>query len=448
MKLISTRHPSTPATKQTLERLSFQEALFRTLAADGGLYQPEDMPDLRELIASFNKNTRFIDMAATLTAALIPDEISSTDALLLAKRAFPFSPVLTRKNEDLSVLELFHGPSYAFKDFGASYLATCMEYFLAGESRRSIIITATSGDTGSAVAQAFYQRRNIDVIILYPSGKVSPGQEKQLTTLGKNIHALEVRGNFDDCQRMAKEAFTSPELSTLPLTSANSINIGRLLPQSFYYIYAFAQIKEYLKEGKNVYFVVPSGNFGNLTAGLYAWQWGLPVAGFIAATNKNDVVPRYLASGIITPRPSLPSYANAMDVGNPSNFERLLALFHHDRKAMSRMIRAAVASDDDILTTMKTSYQTDGSFICPHTATAMFGARQFKQTNSHFITLAPAHPAKFREVVVKACGTAPPVPAGLATSLAKNKQSHLTGNTLADLVSFCKNLECLYQHKK
>ncbi|MGI9256512.1 MAG: threonine synthase [Salinispira sp.] len=445
------------------EAVTFREALFKGIAADGGLYRPREMPDLHSTIRGFTRNTSFARVAAELTRALFPSEIGA-DAFDLAKQSFPFAPRLVPWSDKISILELFHGSSHAFKDFGASFLAACMEYFLAGKSGSAgglpagksgaagglpagksgaaIILTATSGDTGSAVAQAFHQREHIDVVILYPSGRVSPSQEKHMTTIGGNIHALEVEGNFDDCQRMVKEAFAAPALKHLPLTSANSINVGRLIPQSFYYVYAFAQIQKELN-GTPLYFAVPSGNFGNLTAGIYAWKWGLPVRGFIAATNKNDVVPQYLETGLFSPRRSLRTYANAMDVGNPSNFERLLDVFHYKQADIQKMIRAYAVNDDEILRVMKEAWETRGMFVCPHTATGIKSAERFSfnTKDCHIITLATAHPAKFNEVVLKACGKTAPVPEGIAESLKKKKQSVRIAHTLNALSDFLQNFE-------
>ena len=259
----------------------------------------------------------FQEVAAYASRILLQEDFPEEEIDEIARDAFPFSPKLVALSTNLYVLELFHGPSCAFKDFGASFLAHVMEKRLAQEDRRSIILTATSGDTGSAVAEAFYGRENVDVVILYPSGRVSPLQEMQLTGRGGNVHALEVAGSFDDCQRLVKEAFRDSDLrASLPVTSANSINVGRLLPQAFYYIYGFTQIKD-RRPGK-LFYTVPSGNFGNLTAGVFAWSWGLPVTGFIAATNVNDTVPRYLLTGSYEPRPSIRTLSNAMDVGDPA----------------------------------------------------------------------------------------------------------------------------------
>ncbi|MFO8063802.1 MAG: threonine synthase [Spirochaetota bacterium] len=414
------------STRDTKRIVSFREAVFRGLAPDGGLFQPAADLDLREAFLSMGPDTRFLDVARVVTGALFPQEFSRDQVERIIARAFPFSPQLSRINEDIYLLELFHGPSCAFKDYGASYLASVMEEFLEGEDSRAVILTATSGDTGSAVAHAFFGRRNIDVVVLYPSGRVSPLQEKQLTTLGGNIHALEVKGSFDDCQRMVKEAFLDTELSeTLGLTSANSINLGRLIPQAFYYIYAFAQLKPEVPG--EFFFCVPSGNFGNLTAGVLAWKWGLPVTGFIAATNANDVVPDYLNTGVYTPRSSVRTLSNAMDVGNPSNFERLQHIFADDADAMRAMIWGEVVSDEETLETIGHFRVTEGIFLDPHTAAGVRAAQRFSHNRypsvGKIITLATAHPAKFGEVVEEATSMRPEMPERLAHVLDLEKKA-------------------------
>ena len=426
------------STRTIGESVGFKEAVFQGLAPDGGLYQPNSQPDLRDLILGFDSSTSFAEIAAAMTGALFPEEITGSSPVDLANKAFPFSPALADYAPGHKILELFHGPSCAFKDFGASYLAAVMEYFLQGQDRRAIILTATSGDTGSAVAQAFHGKKSIDVVILYPSGRVSPSQEQQLTTLGGNVHALEVRGSFDDCQRMVKEAFLDPKItSRFPLTSANSINLGRLIPQSFYYIWAFAQVKQEL--AGDLVFCVPSGNFGNLTAGVMAWSWGLPVFQFLAACNANDVVPEFLSSGSFLPRPSLHTKANAMDVGNPSNFERLHGIFDRDIQRMRTMIQGSRTSDAEILAVMAKVYERSGMFVCPHTAVGIHGVEQAGldlSDGSMAITLATAHPGKFSEVVQEALGVEPPIPDRLAEFMRRRKEAVLIGNSLADLEGF------------
>lgn len=426
------------STRKNSPEVSFEGAIFKGLAPDGGLYHPVDEPDLSKLFLKMTRQEDFASIAAKVIANLFNDEIPQDDAIQLCKKAFPFSPKLKKLEEGLHILELFHGPSCAFKDFGASFLANSMEYFLKSEQRQALILTATSGDTGSAVAQAFYQKDNIDVVILYPKGRVSPLQEKQLTTLGGNIHALEVEGAFDDCQRMVKEAFTDPALSeALPLSSANSINLGRLIPQSLYYIWAFTQLKGISDE---IIFCVPSGNFGNLTAGVLSWRWGLPVSSFIAATNANDVVPEYLQTGNYETRPSLATYSNAMDVGAPSNFERLLTIFQDDWNVMKSMIHGESISDEETLKTISDVYQEKGYILDPHTAVGVLASRRFREKvltgGGEIVSLSTAHPGKFVEIVKEATGEEPQLPEALQKVMMGKKQTTVINNTLEELSAF------------
>ena len=415
---------------------NYEEAIFSGLAPDGGLYQLCDPPNLRPAFHAFDSDSNFLDVAARLSSELLSDELGDATGDI-CKRAFTFTPKITFLEPGIDLLELYHGPSHAFKDFGASFLASSMSYLLRKSGRTAVILTATSGDTGSAVAQAFYGTTGIEVVILYPSGRVSPLQEKQLTTVGGNVHALEVEGAFDDCQRMVKEAFLDPELrSKLPLTSANSISIGRLLPQAFYYAFA-ASRRDAAPEGEDggFRFCVPSGNFGNLTAGTMGWQWGMPCGGFIAATNVNDVVPEYLETAVFFPRPSVHTLSNAMDVGNPSNFERLLAIFDGDHAEVSRVVEGMVVTDDETLEEIRNVYERAGRFICPHTAVGTLAARRFREKNPEvpIVTLATAHPAKFGDVIEQATGKTPELPSRLAEALARRKEATKIGKTLEDL---------------
>lgn len=431
MKFNSTRSPG--------KFVSFQEAVFQGLAPDGGLYIPEGDLDLKKEFLSLTKNTSFNDIAYLVTSHLLKDELSPEACRRIVDNAFDFEPKLVPVTDQISVLELFHGPSCAFKDFGASFLAAAMEELLQGSNRRALILTATSGDTGSAVAQAFHNKKNIDVVILYPSGRVSPLQEKQLTTLGGNVHALEVKGSFDDCQKMVKDAFVDPALSqAFPLTSANSISLGRLIPQSFYYIWAFAQLRETLDE--ELMFCVPSGNFGNLTAGVYAWKWGLPVNGFIAATNANDVVPEYLKTGTFKPRPSVLTLSNAMDVGNPSNFERLETVFQKNLNLLRTLVHGETVTDAETLATMQAVKAASGMLLCPHTAVGYKAAERVVENgmegDGKIVVLATAHPGKFVEVVQKAVGDSPDLPPALKALERKTKVATLIDPTLAALAGF------------
>jgi threonine synthase len=437
--------------------VGFREALFTGLAPGGGLYHPVDAPDLSPRIASLERIPSFQDVAAEACAAMLSPEIPEDRSRALARRALPFSPVLRRVDEHLLLLELFHGPTCAFKDFGAQFMAAAMEALLEGETRRIQILVATSGDTGSAVAHAFHGRANIDVVILYPSGRVSDLQEKQLTTLGGNVHALEVHGSFDECQRLVKQAFQDPGLRTrLRLTSANSINVGRLLPQCLYYLFAGTRREEL--RGTIPTICVPSGNFGNLTAGVYAWRWGLPVRGFIAATNVNDVVPVYLKSGRFDPRPSARTLSNAMDVGNPSNFERLTEVFKGSWEGMASRIEGRSVTDSRTLDTIRAVHAAQGVLLDPHTAVGYAAAvdhladrgqarsaqgSRFSSAagadDEQVIVLSTAHPAKFSEIVIKATGIAPEMPERLARCLSLPKQARQIGTAFSELSGFLLN---------
>jgi len=418
------------STRNSELKYSFQDALFQGLSPDGGLFYPLETPDLTRVFSDFDETTSFEDIASVMIEKLLGPEISAKDASALSKRAFPFSPELKKLTDRINILELYHGPSSAFKDFGASFLASSMEYFLKNNSKKAIILTATSGDTGSAVAKAFYGKENIDVVILYPSGRVSPLQEKQMTTLGRNIHAMEVKGSFDDCQRMVKDSFTDPELAGINLTSANSINIGRLVPQSFYYIWAESRLRS---SGRNNVFCVPSGNFGNLTAGLYAKSWGLKIKYFMAATNENDVVPSYLSSGLYSPRPSVQTYSNAMDVGSPSNFERMLTLYNSDTSSMLKDIQGIKIDDKSTLETMKFIADTYGYSVCPHTAVGIKAALENTDRDVDITVLSTAHPGKFTEVYEKAVGVKPALPESLIAVKDLVKKSSVVSESSLEL---------------
>jgi threonine synthase len=427
------------STRNKAPIVNFTQALFTGLAPDGGLYHPVETEDLSDLFSSWNSDTSFLEIAEGISRLFLHKEFENKVVKKIIKRAFDFTPQVRRLDERISLLELFHGPSCAFKDFGACFLASFMEEVLIEEKKHAVILVATSGDTGSAVAKAFYAKNNIDVVILFPKGRVSFLQEKQLTTLGGNVYALEVEGSFDDCQRMVKEAFRDAELkSSLNLTSANSINIGRLFPQSFYYVFAYCSLREQL--GEDVVFCVPSGNFGNLTAGVYAWRWGLPVYKFIAATNINDIVPQYLIRKEYKPRASLHTLSNAMDVGNPSNFERLQEIFGYKHEAMAAMIHGEVVTDEETLQVMADVYRHKQLFLDPHTAVGYLASRRMladeKRHPLHIITLATAHAAKFREIVRKATGHEPELPASLKQALDLPKKSTAISNDTKDLTAF------------
>ena len=339
-----------------------------------------------------------------------------------------FEVPLVQLDNNIHVLELFHGPTYAFKDFGARFMARLMAYLSSGSDEEINILVATSGDTGSAVAQGFLGVPGIKVTLLYPSGKVSELQEKQLTTNGQNIQALEIEGTFDDCQRMVKEAFLDTDLqSQLTLTSANSINIARLIPQSFYYMYAWSRLNE---AGSELVFSVPSGNFGNLSGGLLARKMGMPVHRFIAATNVNKIVPDYITTGVFEPKPSIQTLSNAMDVGNPSNFPRLKSLLDNSPELIREHITGYYFDDEQTLDTISEVYDRFDYVLCPHSAIGYraLGDYLINFPESLGITLATAHPAKFVDTVDRATGSDVDVPLSLQEVMGKPKETIILKN--------------------
>ncbi|MGJ8726222.1 MAG: threonine synthase [Roseibacillus sp.] len=381
-----------------------KEAVLRSLPADRGLYMPEELTPLPD---SFWENWRDLslgELGFQVTKHILQGTIPDEDLQPLVHEAINFPAPLHPLTNNLSVLELFHGPTLAFKDFGARFMARLMGYLTKDDGRELTVLVATSGDTGGAVASAFHNVPGTKVIILYPKGGVSDLQEKQLTTLGGNITALEISGTFDDCQRLVKAAFADRDLSErLNLTSANSINISRLIPQSFYYFEAARQ----LPEGSKPTFIIPSGNFGNLTAGLLAYRLGLPIEKFVAATNANDVVPRYLQNGQYQPRPSVATISNAMDVGAPSNFARMVDLFARPANPdaervteadavteMSSHIEGLAYTDTVTRQAIREVWDKYNYAMCPHTAVAYLAAKDI-ETSGPKVILATAHPSKF-----------------------------------------------------
>jgi threonine synthase len=399
MILRSTRDPSNQAT--------FAEALTRNLAPDGGLYLParlEPWPDVEALLS-----LPWTERCAEIVGRLLGDEFDRSDLAAVAREAFDFPVPVLRLDDQISVLELFHGPTLAFKDFGARFLARMLR--LEKERSRGTgpvtILTATSGDTGAAVAQAFWKLPGIRAVVLYPRGRVSPLQEKQFASLGDNVLALVVEGSFDDCQALAKACFADPALSiALGLTSANSINIARLLAQTLYYFEAVARL------GDRPVIAVPSGNFGNLCAGLIARRLGLPVRAFVAATNANTVVPEYLETGVYRSRPSVATLSNAMDVGAPSNWERIESLFQGDWNSLRGALRWGSLDDEG---TKKTIRDLDArGYLCdPHGAVAYAVLRESLQPCESGLFLATAHPAKFKEALEPVLGREIPLPPAL-----------------------------------
>lgn len=384
-------------------RVDLKEAILRSLPADNGLYMPVELPQMPKGFWDGYRELSFQEIGLCVAEAFFAEDVprDALDDIVTGTLEFD-APLVELSSQD-HILELFHGPTLAFKDFGARFMARLMAWLTRNEDRILTVLVATSGDTGGAVASAFHDVPGTRVVILYPKGKVSSLQEKQLTTLGGNIAALEVEGSFDDCQTLVKSAFLDRELSEqLNLTSANSINLSRLVPQSFYYIHAARQ----LDEGVLPTFVVPSGNFGNLTAGLLAMRLGLPVEHFIAATNVNDVVPNYLASGQYQPRPSVTTISNAMDVGAPSNFVRLQELFGGSLGDIQDMVSGFAFDDEETREAIREIKETYGYNMDPHGAVGWLAARAWRLANpdATTITLETAHPAKFLDVMDEQLG--------------------------------------------
>ena len=415
------------STRGNAPAVSLREAVLAGLAPDGGLYVPATLERLPASWWAARRGESFQDVAVALALELGRDEFEPGTLTGLIRDALNFPVPIVALDDRLSVVELFHGPTFAFKDFGARTLARLMSLVNDGSDPLTILV-ATSGDTGSAVAQAFFGVPGTRVVVLYPEGQVSAVQEAQFTTLGGNVTAVAVAGTFDDCQRLAKEAFADPGLrSRVRLTSANSISLGRLLPQVFYYAYVALQSPP----DTRVAISVPSGNFGNLAAGVIAWKLGAPIAAFSAPTTINDTVPRYLASGQVEPRPSVATLANAMDVGNPSNLERLQWLCNGDIGAMRELITSSAHTDTEVRGAIAELHTRFGYVADPHTAIGYLGTHSLAPMAPWF--LATAHPAKFREVVEPVIGQPVPLPPALAAQLARKKSVQHISPALPEL---------------
>jgi threonine synthase len=403
-------------------RRSLKDAVLEGLATDGGLYMPERIPVLpKTQIQSFKSKT-FPEIALEIALNLFHEDLPESDIIKITNSSINFDTPLVKIEEGIHTLELFHGPTLAFKDVGARFMARMLGHFTGGLAQEINVLVATSGDTGSAVASGFWNVEGIQVYILYPSGGVSQLQEKQLTTLGGNITALEISGTFDDCQRLVKSAFLDTDLTgKLILTSANSINLARLLPQSFYYFNAWAR----LPENQEFYVSVPCGNFGNLTAGLIAGKMGLPVKHYIVATNVNDVVPAYLETGKFRPRPSIPTIANAMDVGNPSNFARILDLYGHSHDAIVDAMSAYSYTDDELRETIGGVYQRTGYLLDPHGAAGYRALKAYapREKGIPGVFLETAHPGKFSLTVEEVIKSTLDIPEQLQEASSKKKSS-------------------------
>ncbi|HEX8370796.1 MAG TPA: threonine synthase [Pyrinomonadaceae bacterium] len=409
------------STNRKSAHASFREAVLNGQPPDGGLYFPEKIPALpSEFWKDFQTKTKeqiAFEVIKPFTGAEIPDET----LFRICAETVDFDFPLVKITDSICTLELFHGATLAFKDVGARFMSRCLRYFSRAKREKTIVIVATSGDTGSAVANGFFDVEGVEVVILYPKGKVSRVQELQLTTLGKNITALEVEGNFDDCQTLAKTALADGELKKrVFLTSANSINVARWLPQQFYYFYALQQWQE---ENAPV-ISVPSGNFGNLAAGILAYAAGLRAGKFIAACNANDVVPQFLQSGSFQSKPSVATLSNAMDVGNPSNFVRILEIFDNDYLNLKEKMEARSVSDDTTADTMREVYQKYDYVLDPHGAVGFYALSEYLRKNPHQkgFFLETAHPVKF-DSVEKIVGTCGEMPEAVRDLLNREKQS-------------------------
>lgn len=420
MQYYSTNHKAPQA--------SLQEAVVKGLAPDRGLYMPERIQALPQSFFETIEQRSFQEIAYEVAKAFFGEDIENETLKQIVYETLSFDTPIVEVSKNIYSIELFHGPTLAFKDVGARFMARLLGYFIRKQGQSLVnVLVATSGDTGSAVANGFLGVEGIRVYVLYPKGLVSEIQEKQFTTLGQNITALEVEGTFDDCQALVKSAFMDAELNAkMNLSSANSINVARFLPQAFYYFHAYAQWKRLNSEnnqGKDLVFCVPSGNFGNITAGFFAQRMGLPVKRFIAANNSNDVFYKYLQTGEYQARPSVATIANAMDVGDPSNFARVLDLYQHSHQAICDNISGAAYTDAQIADTLKTVYQRDGYLLDPHGACGYRALSEQLQEGECGIFLETAHPAKFKQTVENIIHSEVDIPAKLQAFMQGEKQS-------------------------
>ncbi len=427
MKFYSLHHKS-PA-------VSFREAVIRGIAPDRGLYFPEKIDQLPNTVFDNIEGYSNWELAFLAISQFTQEDIPANKLRQIVEEVLQFEFPLVPLTERIASLELFHGPTMAFKDVGARFMARCLGYFSSSGDSEITVLVATSGDTGGAVAHGFLGVEGVNVVILYPAGKVSKIQEKQLTTLGQNITALEVSGSFDDCQQMVKTAFLDKDITDrVQLTSANSINVARWLPQQFYYFIAFKKLKEI---SKKLVFSVPSGNFGNLCAGMIAQQLGLPIDHFIASTNINDTIPKYMRSGKYEAQKSIPTISNAMDVGDPSNFIRILQIYGNDYKNLKKALSSYSYTDRETKQVMKAVYEQSGYICDPHGAVGYLGLQKFLSENPDYygVFLETAHPVKFLDIVEGTLGLTLPLPPQIEAIIHKEKQS-VDINSYDDLKSF------------
>ena len=412
------------STNKKINGISLQNAVVKGLAEDKGLFMPDTIKKLPKSFFDKIDTMSFQEIAYTVADAFFGEDVEADALKKIVYETLNFDVPLVHVIDNIYSLELYHGPTLAFKDVGGRFMSRLLGYFIQKESEKDVnVLVATSGDTGSAVANGFLGVKGIHVYVLYPKGLVSPIQECQFTTLGQNITALEVDGTFDDCQRLVKSAFMDADLNAkLKLTSANSINVARFLPQAFYYFYAYAQLKK-MDKAKDVVICVPSGNFGNITAGLFAKKMGLPIKRFIAANNRNDIFFQYLQTGEYSPRPSVSTIANAMDVGDPSNFTRVLDLYKGSHKAICEEISGATYTDNQIAETLKACYRENKYLLDPHGACGYRALKEKLQANENGVFLETAHPAKFLETVEQIIGEKVEIPQKLQEFMKGKKES-------------------------
>lgn len=416
---------------------TLKKAVEKGLAEDRGLYMPETIKQLPESFFDHIDKMTFPEIAYIVAKAFFGEDVESDSLKKIVYDTLSFDCPVIPVTQDIYSLELFHGPTLAFKDVGARFMARLLQYFIRQEGFGQVnVLVATSGDTGSAVANGFLGVEGIHVYVLYPKGKVSKIQESQFTTLGQNITALEVDGVFDDCQALVKNAFMDIDLNQhMILTSANSINVARFLPQTFYYFNAYARMKA-LGKAENMVVCVPSGNFGNITAGLFGQKMGLPIKRFIAANNANDIFYQYLKTGIYDPKPSKQTLANAMDVGDPSNFARIYDLFHGNHDEICKEISGDTFSDEQIREAMATCYQENGYILDPHGACGYRALKEGLRPGEIGVFCETAHPAKFKDTVEAAIGTKITIPERLAKFMKGKKRSIQIGKDFSEFKSF------------
>ena len=425
------------STNKKVPPVSLESAVIEGLAPDKGLYMPEKIKVLPASFFNEIDKLSFQEISYYVADAFFGEDVDASILKKIVYDTLSFDTPLVQVKENIYSLELFHGPTSAFKDVGGRFMARLLAYFIRKQGRKQVnVLVATSGDTGSAVANGFLGVEGIHVYVLYPKGLVSEIQEKQFTTLGQNITAIEVDGTFDDCQALVKSAFMDSALkSHMDLTSANSINVARFLPQAFYYFYAYAQLKK-MHKADHVVVCVPSGNFGNLTAGLFAKKMGLPIEKFIASNNRNDVVYEYLQTGEYKPRPSVATIANAMDVGDPSNFARIIDLYGNSYKAIVADISGATYNDAQISDTLRTVFHETGYILDPHGACGYRALNEQIKPGQVGVFLETAHPAKFKDTVSGIIGSEVQVPEKLQTFMKGTKLSVPMSKDFASFKSY------------